>query len=306
MDEDRGRYRRLQWITIVSPTVFVAVAETIRYLFLRRLLSPGDVSLVAVLITFVGAVIFSTYVFSEVERLEQQRRAFKDAMMALRERERLAREMHDGLAQNLAAINLKVHRAQRLLETERWEAIADELTEIQSAVHLSYGEVRQSLYDLKASKGVVGVDREGFWQTLLRQAQDFSEHTGIPTRIDPLPDQQEPWNELVSVEILRIIQESLANVRKHSEATAVKIDAVWHKGAVLLCIRDDGRGFEPSGAARLRHHFGLSVMKERAESVGGRLSIDSSPGRGTTVSIEIPISGRGGNPGGKSKAVAGG
>jgi signal transduction histidine kinase len=308
VDDDRGRYRRLKWTTIISPTIFVAVAETFRYFFLRQWLPPASVSLVAVVFTLVGAAAFSTYVFGEIERIEGERRAYKDAMMALHERERLAREMHDGLAQNLAAINLMVHRLRAMVEGQRWSALPELLTEIQSAVNLSYAEVRQSLYDLKASRGVVA--KEGFWATLSRQADDFAKQTGIRTRVQPLPNRQEPWNELASVEILRIVQESLANVRKHADATEVEIDAYWEDGTVVVRVRDNGRGFDPGrhpgGEAADGHHFGLSVMEERAASVGGRLHIESQPGRGTTVRIVIPVAGRGGNPGGKRKIAVGG
>ena len=301
--DDRRRYRRLKILTTVGPTVFVAVAETFRFYYLRLVLPPASVSLVAVAVTLVGAAAFSTYVFDVVEKMENERQEYKDAMLALQERERLAREMHDGLAQNLAAINLNVHRAKKLLEAEDFPELGEELGHIQSAVNLSYTEVRQSLYDLKASQSL----QQGFWKTLRKQAVDFERSTGVPVVLEPLPDEQEPWTDSAAVQILRIVQESLANVRKHAAARMVTIRAAREDNQVKICIIDDGKGFVPIPAGEVGHHFGLSIMEERAESVGGHVAVHSEPGVGTTVTIILALDGqRGGDNVGKGKTYAGG
>ncbi len=301
--DDRRRYRRLKILTTVGPTLFVAVAETFRFYYLRLVLPPASVSLVAVAVTLVGAAGFSTYVFDVVEKMENERQQYKDAMLALQERERLAREMHDGLAQNLAAINLNVHRAKKLLESKDYPGLDEELGHIQSAVNLSYTEVRQSLYDLKASQTL----QQGFWKTLHKQSQDFERSTGIPVKLEPLPEEQEPWNDSTAVQILRIVQESLANVRKHAAAKLVIIRAIREDNRVKISIIDDGKGFVPVPAGEVGHHFGLSIMEERAESVGGRVTIHSQPGVGTTVTIILALDGqRGGDNLGKGKTYVGG
>ncbi|MCL6563227.1 MAG: sensor histidine kinase [Firmicutes bacterium] len=285
MADERRRYGRLKWLTTVGPTAFVTVAELVRFVYLRRVLPPAEVSLVAILVTLVGAAVFSSFVFGIVERMEKERTAYKDAMLALKERERLAREMHDGLAQNLAAINLKVHRLNKLLHDQDYAAIADELVAIQAAVNLSYTEVRQSLYDLKAGQRLA----EGFWTALEKQAEEFSRQTGIAVRVEPLPDRQEPWNELAAVQMLRIVQESLANVRRHSEAHQVRIYGRLEGGEFRLSVVDDGKGFDPTQGLDRGHHYGLSIMQERAESVGGRVVVQSQVGKGTEVTVAIPI-----------------
>lgn len=280
--EGRVHYGRLKCLTTVGPTVFVAVAEIIRYVFLRRVLPDATVSLVAVLVTLVGAAAFSSYVFDIVERMEREREAYKDAMLALRERNRLAREMHDGLAQNLAAINLKVFQLKDQLARGDHAAMEAELLAIQSAVNLSYSEVRHSLYDLKAAQRL----EEGFWPTLARQVEEFQRQTSIEVRLEPLPDHQEPWNEMAAVQLLRIVQECLANVRKHAKARQVLISAQWHGPELELAVADDGVGFDPhtlEGSDR----YGLSIMQERAETVGARVHLDSAPGKGTRVSIVL-------------------
>ncbi|MBX5467438.1 MAG: sensor histidine kinase [Firmicutes bacterium] len=282
---ERRRYGRLKWLTTAGPTAFVTVAEVVRFVFLRRWLPPAEVSLVAILVTLVGAAAFSSFVFGIVERMERERTAYKEAMLALKERERLAREMHDGLAQNLAAINLKVHRLSHLLAQRDLEAMAEELVAVQAAVNLSYTEVRQSLYDLKAGQRLA----EGFWTALEKQAEEFHRQTGVAVRVEPLPDRQEPWNEMAAVQMLRIVQECLANVRRHAEAHQVRIWGTIQNGEFRLTVADDGKGFEPGQERDRGHHFGLSIMQERAESVGGRVVVQSTVGKGTEVTVVIPI-----------------
>lgn len=283
--EDSQRFRRLKILTTLGPTIFVAVAELVRFYYLRRVLPPASVSLVAVAVTLVGAAGFSTYVFDLVEKMETERRAYKDAVLALKERERLAREMHDGLAQNLALMNLKVYRAKSQLESHDLDTLKEELMGIQATVNLSYAEVRQSLYDLKAGQRL----KEGFWPALKKQAQDFQKNSGVHVLIEPLPDDQEPWTDIAAVQIMRIIQESLANVRKHANARQVRIRALWEGDEIHIELSDDGKGFDMQKAGQLTDHFGLGIMQERAESVGGRVKLQSEVGHGTQVTIIVPM-----------------
>ncbi|MCL4496142.1 MAG: sensor histidine kinase [Firmicutes bacterium] len=300
--DDRRRYRRLKLLTTIGPTLFVAVAETVRFYYLRRMLPPASVSLVAIAVTLVGAAGFSSYVFDVIEKMENERRTFQNAMLALQERERLAREMHDGLAQTLAVINLKVYQAKTLLEGHRLDELRRELDDIRSAVNKSYSEVRQSLYDLRAGKRL----EEGFWTAVRTLAMDFQEGTKVDVEVAPLPNDAVPWNEMASVQILRIIQESLANVRKHAEAKHVQITAAFLDEVVQLKVIDDGKGFV-MGSGPLNHHFGLGIMQERAQTFGGRVSIQSEPGVGTVVTITCQVDGdKGGDVVGKSKSYVSG
>lgn len=298
--DDRGRYRRLKFLTIAGPTVFVAVGEEMRSYVFQQWLPPALVSLVAVAVTLLGAVVFSWYVFDMVERIENERRTYKEAMLALQERERIAREMHDGVAQNLAVLNLKVHHLTERLEANDQEAVSADLAGIKELVHDTYVEVRQSLYDLKVTRRL----EEGFWAALEKQLRDFERNTGISVVYEPLVPAPEPWNDLVSVQILRIVQEALSNVRKHSGATRVAVSCRRQNGRLSLQVSDNGSGFDAADVDRSRH-FGLSVMHERAESVGAIATVQSAIGQGTTVSITLPDGKRGGEHG-KGKAHVGG
>ncbi|AEJ41746.1 signal transduction histidine kinase, nitrate/nitrite-specific, NarQ [Sulfobacillus acidophilus TPY] len=301
MDEwERQRYGRLKLLTVLGPTVFVAIGEWVRTYYLTPRFSAGTVGLVTVGVTLVGAIIFSWYVFRVMEKLETERRTYKEAVLALKERERIAREMHDGLAQNLAVLKLEAFKLKEAC-LHRDGALVQNLDTLESLLNQTYLEVRQSLYDLRVAQSL----GEGFWPTVERQVQEFERRTGIKCILQPLNPPEELWNELASVQILRIIQEALANVRKHAHARRVDIRCQLVGRAVEFVIEDDGIGFQADPEAPPPDHYGLAVMRERAEAVGGMLKIESQPGRGTKVTVTVPVEGRPSDSG-KSKNHASG
>lgn len=288
--DDRVRYLWLKLLTIVGPTLFVALGEIFRHEFLKVHFRSATVSVIMVGSTLVGAIIFSWYVFRVIERVEAERRTYKDAVLSMQERERIAREMHDGIAQNLAVLKLDAYKIKESLgRSADADSLRSEVTHLEALVDQTFLEVRQTLYDLRASRRL----HEGFWPTIERQIAEFERHTGIHVSFKPLYPARELWNELASVQILRIIQEALANVRQHAEAQAVDLAAHVDSGRVRFMIRDDGKGFDMANTGVQVEHYGLSVMKERAEAIGGRLRVASQPGGGTTVSLEIPVDRRG-------------
>lgn len=282
---DRPRYLRLKLLTIAVPTLFVAIGEVVRSYMLRFRLSPMSLSLIMVAATFIGTVVFSNYVFSVMDDLDSERREYKEAMLALQERERIGREMHDGIAQNLAVMNLNLHHLTDLMKSEKYDQAWDELGQLQGLLNQTYDDVRQSLYDLKVSRRL----EEGFWSALEKQVRDFAKYTGVPIDLEPLPRNEVLWNELVSVQILRIIQEALTNVRKHAEARRVRIVCRKTEDQLSFMVVDDGKGFDYDESQASQRHFGLGVMRERAETVGGWATIQSSPGQGTSVTVIVPL-----------------
>jgi signal transduction histidine kinase len=300
--DDRTRYLWLKLLTILGPTLFVAVAELVRDYYLTPRFSPATVSGIAVCTTLVGAVIFSWYVFRAMERLETERRTYKEAVLSLKERERIAREMHDGIAQNLAVLKIEAYKLKdSAAQLESSAAMLEHLDLFEKLLNQTYLEVRQTLYDLRASRRL----DEGFWPTIERQVREFERHTGVPVQLKPLEPREELWSDLASMQILRIIQEALANVRKHARARSVDLECVREGRTIEFMIRDDGLGFVPGTIGAEPDHYGLAVMKERAEAIGGYLMVDSQAGRGTTVTLRIPVEGRG-SDGGKGKTHAGG
>ena len=200
------------------------------------------------------------------------------------ERVRIAREMHDGMAQILAYVNAKAQAVQAHLARGRHEAAGKQLDQLADAARAVYTDAREGINALRTELGP-GLDFREALEGYLERWQQQSGMTGR-LRVDDglhLP-------ATVELQLLRIIQESLSNARKHSGAKVVHVTLRQEDGRVLGEVRDDGIGFDPTGPKRSDFpRFGLAIMRERAESIDGLLEVTSEPGRGTRVRIEIPL-----------------
>lgn len=212
-----------------------------------------------------------------------------EALAAVAERERIARELHDSLAQVLGYVRLRATSARDALRRGDLAAAEATLEQIAAATDEAYADVREAILGLRSG---VGAER-GLTAALEEYLERYRLQTGISAVLEAGPGVAEarlaPGAE---AQLLRIIQEALANVRKHAAArrAVVRLEVVLLSGGPRLraSVSDDGCGFDPAGlvgAAR----FGLATMRERAESVGGSCTIESAPGRGTRVTVELPL-----------------
>ncbi len=210
------------------------------------------------------------------------------AIAITEERERIAREMHDGVAQVLGYVNTKAQAAQALLASGQSERAAGHLAQLADAARDAYADVRENILGLRTSLG----PGRGFADAVREYASHWEEQTGIATEVSVTPPDGFGTKvpPVVEVQLLRIVQEALANVRKHAEASHVAVAIAEVDGAVEARIADDGVGFDPGALARGAFpRFGLATMRERAESIGGMLEIASAPGRGTTVTARVAL-----------------
>jgi signal transduction histidine kinase len=193
------------------------------------------------------------------------------------ERDRLARDLHDRFAQGLAYLNLELDRL------SRHPAPGPALADLRQEVRGLLGQVRETQRQLRSK---VTPDL-GLADLLATELSRFAERTGI--RIDFTPNAGAPRLSLaVEQELWRIAQEALTNVERHAKATAVQV--TWscdgHHGQLVMA--DNGSGFDPAAATRASTPFaGLNAMRDRANAIGGRLVVDSQPGEGTWMSIEV-------------------
>ena len=200
------------------------------------------------------------------------------------ERVRIAREMHDGMAQVLAYVNAKAQAVQAYLSRGRHEEAAKQLDQLADAAREVYTDAREGINALRTELGP-GVS---FRQALEQYVEGWEHTSGMTGRLALEGDLQLPAT--VELQLLRIIQESLSNARKHSGAKMVDVTVEQKDGRVLAEVRDDGGGFDPRGPKRSDFpRFGLAIMRERAESIDGQLEVTSEPGAGTRVRIEIPL-----------------
>ncbi|GEM_PF-302736 len=201
-----------------------------------------------------------------------------------RERLHIAHEMHDGIAQVLGYVNTKVQAATEYIRQGKTEEGLTQLRELGNAAREAYGDVREAIVDLRTLPEA----SRPFHEVLKEYVDRWMEQTDVSTRL--YIDATLSLPTATELQLIRIIQESLANVRKHARATTASIDLRSRNGHVVLTVIDDGVGVEhASKTPAVFPRFGVTTMRERAESIGGTFTIDSQPGRGTSVRVEIPI-----------------
>jgi signal transduction histidine kinase len=208
------------------------------------------------------------------------------------ERKRIARELHDQTGQSLTSLMIGLRRleAAQMPEEER-QAIA----ELQQNANRALDELHHLIFELRPSV----LEDLGLVVALQRYIEEFARRTGlrVETELDALAGVRlEP---AVEIALYRIVQEALTNVDRHARATTASVLLQCRGDSLLLIVEDDGSGFVvPEIGAGDSEHFGLMGMQERAALIGGKLTIESSPGAGTTIYVEVP------RPGCKERSAA--
>jgi signal transduction histidine kinase len=205
------------------------------------------------------------------------------------ERQRLAREIHDTLAQGFTSIIMSLTAAQMAQPGTPRAASARHLEEALRTARESLAEARRLVWALRPES----LDRHSLSEALGRLTKDWSEETGVEARAVATGTPR-PLLPEVEVALLRAAQEALTNVRKHARAAKVNVTLSYLDDRVVLDVLDDGVGFDPAqlegrAGAHDTGGFGLVAMRERVELLGGRLLVESTPGEGTTIVIELPI-----------------
>ncbi len=207
-----------------------------------------------------------------------------DQMSVAAERARMANELHDSLAQTLASIRFQVRVLDDTLHEGNEESLWESLEKIENTVDEANDELRELIAHFRAP-----LDEQGVLAGVTRSVERFRRYCDIPIFF------QRHWpNKTLPAEyqlqIVRIVQESLANIRKHSQAKTVRILLQGNEaGDYRVLIEDDGIGFEPKprDPGNAGEHIGLSIMKDRAKRINGKLLIESEPGEGTRVVLRF-------------------
>jgi two-component system nitrate/nitrite sensor histidine kinase NarX len=210
------------------------------------------------------------------------RRSELEYRIMLEERSRLAREFHDGLAQTLGFLKLKMAQVINYHQSREREKIDQSLPLIYDTLSEAYLDARQAIDDLRLSS------RDSNVLEIIRQmGLDFSEKTGLGIQLY-LPDAAPDLPPEIYSQVLRIIQEALNNVRKHAHAGQVTLTMKIDEGSLMLVIQDDGDGFNLDDISEDIQH-GLKGIKERAALIDAGLQIISSPGKGTKIILQLPV-----------------
>lgn len=204
----------------------------------------------------------------------------------LLERERIAHEMHDGVGQVLGYVNTQTLAVRKLLADGRLSEATTELDNMSRAARQLSSEVRESILGLRMSPS----DDGGFLGVIAEYIDGFRDIWSIEIQLD-ISDGARALKLSPSVEIqlMRIIQEALANVRKHADPRSASVSLEATGAELRVVVRDDGRGFDVANVEGLGiRHFGLQTMRERAQSVGATFEVESRLGDGTCVTIIVP------------------
>ncbi len=236
-----------------------------------RELSEGDLRLLHTVGDMLSIAVERARLFGKSARLG-----------ALEERNRLAREIHDTLAQGLTAVTLQLESADVLLESEA------DVTKVQKTVQQALSltranleEARRSVLDLRAAP----LEGRSLEEALALLAKDQAERAGFEAHFEAVGTNR-PLLVRVEVSLYRIAQEALSNIVQHAQASHVTLHLSITTEAVTMSIEDDGQGFDPAETAKNR--YGLIGMNERVSLLGGQLHIETDPGAGTRLVVTVP------------------
>ncbi len=216
----------------------------------------------------------------EKSRLDEE----ANLLSIMEERTRLANELHDSLAQSLASLKFQVRVLDELLHSGSEADLWQEMELIENSLDEAYTELRELIAHFRAP-----VDKRGLLPAVEQAVERFRRNSGISAFL------QIEWDGVdlpaeVEIQVLRIIQEALANIRKHSEARAVRVMMrAGNNNNCMILVEDDGTGIQSKVLdGRPGEHLGLKIMQERAGRIGGDLKIESDTGEGTRIILSFP------------------
>ena len=203
------------------------------------------------------------------------------------ERERIAREIHDGVAQLMGYVNTKSSAVHLLLRNQKYSEALDHLAQLSRSSQDALQELRISILGLRMSDP----HEDGFINSLEGFTDQFGELTGISIDLSLSPRDSFPsLSPEIELHILRIVQEALMNVQKHARVQQAWVHLSINTHILEITIGDDGRGFDTENPSNDgQPHFGLAIMRERAEGVGASFHLDTEPGSGTRVTVRLPL-----------------
>ena len=234
-----------------------------------RLVTPEESSLLASIGHQIGVAVDNAQLYEQAQQLA-----------VMKERNRLARDLHDSVTQALYGVTLYSEAASRQLASGDTDLVADHLVEIRATAQESLREMRLLIFELR----LPALRSEGLAAALQARLESVESRVGLDTKFHVEGDARLPPE--VEEGLYRIAQEALNNALKHARAGSVSVVLHQNDRSVSLCIQDDGIGFDPL-EARAQGGFGLTGMEERVTRLGGKLTITSSPGQGTRIQVEV-------------------
>jgi signal transduction histidine kinase len=275
--------KKLKWLSTLLTILCVGVFEFVRHEFLHIISMDWGNLLVAL---FAGMLFFLYFhgIFAVVERLYNKLQKEKEERAVLQERDRIARELHDNVAQALFFMNIKVTEIESRLRQrgESFQAVAD----IKDALKLTDTEIRHHIFSLQKTPLPESIDLTTSVQETMSQ---FQQSTAIAANLVITGDCNNKLTTQVKQQLLRILQELLVNIRKHAAAKAVDVQMTVDDNRFSLIIRDDGKGFQLNTIHLKPSSFGFKNLEGDVRAIGAAWKLTSVPDGGTTVSISLNL-----------------
>jgi len=234
-----------------------------------RAVTPDESSLLASIGHQIGVAVDNAQLYEQAQQLA-----------VMKERNRLARDLHDSVTQALYGVTLYSEAASRQLLSGETDMVADHLSEIRTTAQESLREMRLLIFELR----LPALRSEGLAAALQARLDSVESRVGLDTMFRVEGDSK--LTPDVEEGLYRIAQEALNNTLKHAHASSVSVVLHHNDRIVSMSIEDDGIGFDPS-EARVQSGFGLKGMEERVARLGGKLAVRSSPGEGTRIEVEV-------------------
>ena len=241
--------------------------------------SPADQELADLLAAQAGPLL-------ETARLQEQRRSHAGAD----ERRRIAAELHDGLIQTLASIDLRLLTSGELWRGQRWVPLGEELQALKALAEEALVEARGAVNELAPAH----LRQEGLTAYLEDLVRQFQERAAVPVAasIDLAEAGTGRVPEPTALLLIGLLREGLNNVRKHAQARQVTLAVARSGDQIAFQLTDDGVGLHPEGRSSLpasTRHYGLAYLRERVASSGGQMQVTSRPGEGTVIEARLPL-----------------
>jgi len=213
--------------------------------------------------------------------LNIRRRIEREAI--IEERRRIARELHDGVAQSLSYLNLKTKRVSESVSSQNTVQALNELSDVRQVVQDTYEDIREAIGQLS-----IEIRSLPIVPALINYTREFGDDNGIRVQCN-IPKGLPRLSPVAELQLLRIVQEAMTNIRRHAIATEVAVQLENTGEALELTIKDNGQGFTLSELEEAPPGYhGLNIIRERAEGLGGSLDISTAPGEGTALLVRLP------------------
>jgi signal transduction histidine kinase len=293
----------LRWIAVIVPVIAIGVLDLVTDHEWDDLITKPVNTLLVPVIGLLFAVVTARIAFRRIDRLtaalrqrnaeleERQREneALQEQLrdLAVRaERARIAREMHDGLAQVLGYVNTKAQAVEELLAARQIDPARRQLAELAAAARSVYVDTRAAILGLTHT---VALER-GIAAALDEYAVRFADASKLAVTVDASPTARTMrLGPEIEEHVFRIAQEALTNVRKHAAARRARVVLEATEALVQLTVEDDGHGFDLAGQPSDRPQYGMRSIRERAATIDGAARWSSRPGAGTVFHLEVPL-----------------